>query len=339
MNPEQIQAIVTKAAQAVEDGYVFPDKGAAVAATAPRPPRRGPVCRVRRPRATSPSSVTADLRDASGDLHLRLLFHEDGAVGEEDEAALAATVGGAGAPDRRRDAPCRTPRRQHRPGRGRTGPRPPEPGRRRRGRRDVAGRRRGCPGPRRAGLPRREPRRCGPAAQPPRSATSRSGSATSSPARRGPASSGRARSYPGGGSGRTSRWPCSSGPRRSPVVRGWPSTCRSRAGPRSSGSATRGGAHPRDRASPCTRSSSSTLPIARSVSLVHRGQLGGRRRPARRRGARRRGPRGRPDPAARASAVIRQSDRQIAARPWAAVRHRHTSSHGRMGRSVLPDAP
>ena len=90
MNPEQTQAIVTKAAQAVEDGYVFPDKGADIAALL-----RAHLAEDRYAACAGPAelatSVTTDLRDASGDLHLRLLFHPDGAVGEEDEAALAAT--------------------------------------------------------------------------------------------------------------------------------------------------------------------------------------------------------------------------------------------------------
>ncbi|TPG19561.1 S41 family peptidase [Pedococcus bigeumensis] len=89
MNPAEIQAIVTKAAQAVEDGYVFPDKGADIAALL-----RAHLAEDRYAACTRPaelgSSVTADLCAASGDLHLRLLFHEDGAVGEEDQAALAA---------------------------------------------------------------------------------------------------------------------------------------------------------------------------------------------------------------------------------------------------------
>ena len=114
MNPDEIQAIVTKAAQAVEDGYVFPDQGEPTSppCSVPTSPEAG------MPPAPAPRSsaaaVTADLQAASGDLHLRLLFHEDGAVGEEDEAALAAVVGGAGAPDRRRHAAGRTPGRQHR---------------------------------------------------------------------------------------------------------------------------------------------------------------------------------------------------------------------------------
>jgi hypothetical protein len=90
MNPEEIQAVVTKAAQAVEDGYVFPDKGADIAALL-----RAHLAEDRYAGCTGPAelgtSVTADLTDASGDLHLRLLFHEAGVVGEEDEAALAAS--------------------------------------------------------------------------------------------------------------------------------------------------------------------------------------------------------------------------------------------------------
>lgn len=89
MSPEEIQTIVTKAAQAVEDRYVFPDRGADIAALL-----RAHLLQDRYAACTDPSdlaeSVTADLREAADDLHLRLLFHEDGAVGEEDEAALAA---------------------------------------------------------------------------------------------------------------------------------------------------------------------------------------------------------------------------------------------------------
>lgn len=90
MNPAEIHAVVTKAAQAVEDGYVFPDKGASIAALL-----RAHLAEDRYAGCAGPADlgafVTADLRDASGDLHLRLLFHEGGAVGEEDQEALAAT--------------------------------------------------------------------------------------------------------------------------------------------------------------------------------------------------------------------------------------------------------
>lgn len=90
MNPGQTQAIVTKSALAVEDGYVFPDRGADIAALLRTHLAEGRYAGCAGP-ADLATSVTTDLRDVSGDLHLRLLFHVDGAVGEEDEAALAAT--------------------------------------------------------------------------------------------------------------------------------------------------------------------------------------------------------------------------------------------------------
>lgn len=90
MNPDEIQAIVTTAAQAVEDGYVFPDKGADIAALLLAHLAEDRYAGCAGP-ADLGTSVTADLRGASGDLHLRLLFHEEGAVGEERPAALAAT--------------------------------------------------------------------------------------------------------------------------------------------------------------------------------------------------------------------------------------------------------
>ncbi len=89
MNPDEIQAVVTKAAESVEDGYVFPDMGADIAALLRARLDEDRYAACAGPAALA-SSVTADLRHASGDLHLRLLFHEDGAVGEQDEAALAA---------------------------------------------------------------------------------------------------------------------------------------------------------------------------------------------------------------------------------------------------------
>ena len=79
MNPAEIQAIVTKAAQTVEDGYVFPGKGADVAALL-RAHLEGDRYAACAGPADLAGLVTADLRDASGDLHLRLLLPEHEAM-------------------------------------------------------------------------------------------------------------------------------------------------------------------------------------------------------------------------------------------------------------------
>ena len=89
MEPEEITTAVTAAAQAIEERYVFPDRGVAVAAALRAHLDTGRYAACPSPRALA-ERVTADLRDAGNDLHLRLLFHEDAAVGEEDEAALEA---------------------------------------------------------------------------------------------------------------------------------------------------------------------------------------------------------------------------------------------------------
>lgn len=89
MTPEEIQSVVAATADAVEERYVFADLGASVAATLRAHDRDG-----RYAACTGPESlaerVTADLHAATGDLHLRLVFHEDGAVGEQDPVAQAA---------------------------------------------------------------------------------------------------------------------------------------------------------------------------------------------------------------------------------------------------------
>lgn len=79
-------AVVSTCASALESRYVFPDLGRTAATTL-----RDGLAGGRYAAATLPGAlaelVTADLQQVSSDLHLRLLFHEHGAVGEEDEDA------------------------------------------------------------------------------------------------------------------------------------------------------------------------------------------------------------------------------------------------------------
>lgn len=89
MTPEQAHAVVSAAATAVEDGYVFPEQGATVAATLRAREEEGWYAACTDAAALA-ERVTADLQEATGDLHLRLLFHEEGAVGEEDQVGLVA---------------------------------------------------------------------------------------------------------------------------------------------------------------------------------------------------------------------------------------------------------
>lgn len=89
MTAEELQSVVSAVATAVEDGYVFPDRGAAVAASLRAHHGKGRYAACAGP-ADLAERVTADLHDLTGDLHLRLLFHRDGAVGEHDQAALVA---------------------------------------------------------------------------------------------------------------------------------------------------------------------------------------------------------------------------------------------------------
>ena len=92
MTPEQIRALVAATADAIEERCVFADLGASVAATlrAHCPDGRYAACAGPERLA---ERVTADLHAATGDLHLRLVFHEDGAVGEQDPEAQAAWWG------------------------------------------------------------------------------------------------------------------------------------------------------------------------------------------------------------------------------------------------------
>ena len=89
MTPEEITTTVTAAAQAIQDRYVFPDRGPAVASALRTHLDTGRYAACSSPEALA-ELVTADLHEAGQDLHLRLLFHEELAVGEEDEAALEA---------------------------------------------------------------------------------------------------------------------------------------------------------------------------------------------------------------------------------------------------------
>jgi hypothetical protein len=89
MTPDEITTTVIAAAQAIEDRYVFPDRGPAVASALRTHLDTGRYAACPSPQALA-ELVTADLHEAGRDLHLRLLFHEDLALGEQDEAALEA---------------------------------------------------------------------------------------------------------------------------------------------------------------------------------------------------------------------------------------------------------
>lgn len=90
MNPTAtVTATVTATARAIEDRYVFPDRGVAIAATLRAHLEAGRYAACSSPEALA-ELVTADLHDAGNDLHLRLLFHEEVALGEQDDAELAA---------------------------------------------------------------------------------------------------------------------------------------------------------------------------------------------------------------------------------------------------------
>lgn len=86
MTPEQFRAVVTATADAIEKRYVLADLGASAASTLRAHERDGRYAGCAGPEDLA-ERVTADLHDATGDLHLRLLFHEDGAVGEDDPVA------------------------------------------------------------------------------------------------------------------------------------------------------------------------------------------------------------------------------------------------------------
>ena len=89
LTPDLTRSVLLEAARAVEDGYVFPGMGVNVASTLRTHVDDGRYAACAGP-AELAAMVTADLQEASGDLHLRLLFHEGGAVVEEDEVALAS---------------------------------------------------------------------------------------------------------------------------------------------------------------------------------------------------------------------------------------------------------
>jgi hypothetical protein len=89
MTPEQLRAVVNATADSVEQRYVFADLGASTAATLRANSRDGRYAGCTGPEDLA-EQVTADLHDATRDLHLRLLFHEGGAVGEDDPVAQEA---------------------------------------------------------------------------------------------------------------------------------------------------------------------------------------------------------------------------------------------------------
>src|SRR4051794_26941182 len=89
MDQEQITATVTAAAQAIEERYVFPDRGVAVAAALRDHLDHGRYAACSSPQRLA-ELVTADLHAAGNHLHLRLRFHEEVALGAQDEAERAA---------------------------------------------------------------------------------------------------------------------------------------------------------------------------------------------------------------------------------------------------------
>ena len=82
-------AVVESCATLVEERYVFAQTGASVAVALRAAVASGRYAGQQDAESLA-AAVTADLHRLAGDLHLRLLFHEAGAVGEEDEEALAA---------------------------------------------------------------------------------------------------------------------------------------------------------------------------------------------------------------------------------------------------------
>jgi hypothetical protein len=89
MSPDEITTTVIDAARAIEDRYVFPERGRAVATALRDHLERGRYAACTGAEALA-ELVTTDLHDAGHDLHLRLLFHEEGALGEQGEAELEA---------------------------------------------------------------------------------------------------------------------------------------------------------------------------------------------------------------------------------------------------------
>jgi hypothetical protein len=89
MTPEQVRSVVDDCARLVEDRYVFAGQGATTAAALRERARQGGYAGCTGPQDLA-EQVSADLLATTGDLHLRLLFHEEGAVGEGDPEAQAA---------------------------------------------------------------------------------------------------------------------------------------------------------------------------------------------------------------------------------------------------------
>ncbi|HEY7718254.1 MAG TPA: S41 family peptidase [Pedococcus sp.] len=89
MTPDQIRSVVDDCARAVEGRYVFVEQGASTAQALRAHAGEGRYAGCAGPQDLA-EQVTADLLAATGDLHLRLLFHEGGAVGEDDPEAQAA---------------------------------------------------------------------------------------------------------------------------------------------------------------------------------------------------------------------------------------------------------
>jgi hypothetical protein len=89
MTPEQVRSVIDDCARLVEGRYVFAERGASTAAALQGHAREGRYAACAGPQDLA-ERVTADLLAASGDLHLRLVVHEAGAVGEADPVAEAA---------------------------------------------------------------------------------------------------------------------------------------------------------------------------------------------------------------------------------------------------------
>lgn len=89
LSPAAVRTIVTASAQAIEDRYVFADRGESLASALRTRAGQGRYAACADP-ARLAAVLTADLTELSGDLHLRLLHRPDGATGEEDPEAEMA---------------------------------------------------------------------------------------------------------------------------------------------------------------------------------------------------------------------------------------------------------
>ena len=84
--PHEIETAVAKTAEAVGSGYFLPDRGRAVAERLRERAGRGEYAALTDPGDLA-REVTEDMQAVQPDLHLRLIFHPDGAVDPLDAAA------------------------------------------------------------------------------------------------------------------------------------------------------------------------------------------------------------------------------------------------------------